>query len=40
MLFRALDGSLKFILHQPNNSPYERPKLFDVVDDGDTLRIV
>ena len=40
MLFHTFDGSLKFILHQPNSSPNERPRLFDVVDDGDTLRIV
>ena len=40
MLFHALDGKLKFVLHQPNTSPNERPKLFDVIDDGDKLRIV
>ena len=40
MLFRKLDGSLAFALHQPNAVRRERPKFFPVEDDGETLRIV
>ena len=38
MIFRALDGALKLILHQPN-SPLgaERAKIYDINDTGDTL---
>lgn len=40
MIFRALDGSLKFICHQPNNSPNERPVLVDIEEkDGFLYRI-
>ena len=37
MIFRKLDGSLALALHQPNNPPKERPRFFDLVDDGETL---
>ncbi len=40
MLFRKLDGSLALTLHQPNRSPHERLRIFDVEDDGETLKIV
>ena len=39
MLFKTFDGRLKLTLHQPNKTPYERMKLFDVEDGGETLRI-
>ena len=37
MLFRALDGQLKYTMHHPNETPLERPVFFDVVEDGDRL---
>ena len=40
MLFRKLDGSLAFALHQPNTVRRERPVFLPVEDDGETLRIV
>jgi hypothetical protein len=39
MLFKTFDGRLKLTLHQPNKTPYERMKLFDVEDGGETLRL-
>ena len=39
MLFKTFDGKLKLTLHQPNKTPYERMKLFDVEDQGDALRL-
>lgn len=39
MIFRKLDGSLALTLHQPNKSPDERAKFFDLVDDGESLRM-
>ena len=40
MLFKRLDGSLAFTLHQPNFVSKERMKVFPVVDTGDTLKIL
>jgi len=39
MLFKALDGRLLLSLHQPNNGPHERLRLYEVEDDGQTLRV-
>lgn len=39
MVFRKLDGTLCLTLHQTNRPPNERPKFFDLVDDGVTLRL-
>lgn len=39
MLFKTFDGRLKLTLHQPNKTPYERMKHFDVEDGGETLRL-
>ena len=39
MLFRTFEGVLMLALHQPNTSPHERARLFEVEDIGDTLRI-
>lgn len=39
MVFRKLDGTLAFALHQPNRPPDERPRFFDVTDTGDALVI-
>ena len=40
MLFRKLDGSLAFTLHQPNSpNGAERMRIFPLVDEGETLRL-
>ncbi len=39
MIFTALDGKLLLALHQPNTGPLERLRLFDLADDGATLRV-
>ena len=40
MIFTDLQGRLKLTLHQPNKGPLERMKVFDLEDDGESLRIV
>lgn len=35
MLFRAFDGRLWMTLHQPNNTPHERPIWLEVTEQGD-----
>ena len=40
MIFRRLDGQLCLTLHQPNQSPFERTKLFAVRDLGDRIERV
>ncbi len=40
MLFKDLNGKLRLTLHQPNKSPNERMKLFDIADDGNRLSLV
>lgn len=37
MIFKALDGALKMVLHYPNITPNERPKLFDLVEQDEML---
>ncbi|MBR6939191.1 MAG: family 43 glycosylhydrolase [Clostridia bacterium] len=39
MIFRANDGSLKFTCHSPNQSGFERVKIMDVADNGDSISI-
>ena len=39
MMFRTFEGRLMLTIHQPNDSPKERMKLFEVHDDGKTLRL-
>lgn len=39
MLFRSLDGRLMMTFHQPNKGPLERPKLFEVTEQKDTLTV-
>ena len=39
MIFRALDGRLMLTLHQPNKTPDERMRLFELEDDGVELRL-
>jgi len=40
MIFRAFDGTLRLLLHCPNRSPDERACLFELIDTGDTIRII
>ena len=40
MVFRALDGSLKFILHNPEIWGSERLAIYDFTDDGEKIGIV
>ena len=37
MIFRRFDGQLMLVLHQPNDFPHERARLFELEDTGDTL---
>jgi GH43 family beta-xylosidase len=39
MLFNSFDGRLLMALHQPNSNGRERLHLFEISDDGDTLRV-
>ena len=39
MVFRTFDGRLMLTLHQPNKTPDERMKLFEIEDAGHSLRI-
>lgn len=39
MLFKRFDGQLMLALHQPNKTGNERERLFELDDQGDTLRI-
>lgn len=39
MIFKALDGRLMLALHQPNSGTAERMKLFELEDDGETLKV-
>ena len=37
MIFRTLEGGLRFVFHQPNRSPLERPHLVALRDAGGTI---
>ena len=39
MIFETFDGRLMLVLHQPNSSPEERARLFELEDTGDLLRL-
>ena len=39
MLFRTFDGRLFLTLHQPNDTPRERTRLCELVEDGGALRL-
>jgi GH43 family beta-xylosidase len=39
MIFTSFDGRLLLALHQPNTGPLERLRLFELADDGTTLRV-
>lgn len=40
MLFETFEGQLMMVLHRPFEYPQSRAKLFDVADEGDSLRVV
>lgn len=39
MIFRTHENDLKLILHSPNENPLERPVIFDLKEENDTLYI-
>lgn len=39
MIFRTKENDLKLVLHSPNENPLERPVLFDLKEENDTLYI-
>lgn len=39
MLFKRFDGRLMLVLHSPNKNT-ERAKLFEIEDNGETLRVI
>lgn len=39
MLFTAPDGTLQLSLHQPNQSPHERPRFIPVVEQNETIEL-
>ena len=39
MAFRTFDGRLMLLLHQPNTGRFERARLFELDDSGDSLRL-
>jgi len=39
MLFKTFDGRMMLVLHQPNASPRERARLFEIEDTGDQIRL-
>jgi len=39
MIFTTFDKRLMLVLHQPNNSPDERAKFFELEDTGDSIRL-
>ena len=38
-LFKTFEGQLMIALHQPNDRQYERPKLFEIEDMGNYLKL-
>jgi hypothetical protein len=39
MVFRDLGGALKLTLHQPNKTPQERMRIYDIEDTGERLSL-
>ena len=39
MVFNTMEGQLMMTLHQPNQTPFERAKLFRLADLGDSLKV-
>ena len=39
MIFRDFSGNLRLVLHQPDQSPNERPKLFSLKEEDGRLVI-
>jgi beta-xylosidase len=40
MLFTTFEGKLMLLFHAPNDNPASRPRIFEVEDTGDTLRVL
>jgi len=41
MLFKTFDGSkLLMVIHEPNNGPPAHPKLLEIEDTGETLKVI
>jgi hypothetical protein len=40
MVFETFDGKLMLLFHAPNNDPNNRPRLFELEDTGETLKVV
>lgn len=40
MIFTAKDGKRYLALHAPNNNPFERPSITEIIETGDTLRLL
>jgi arabinan endo-1,5-alpha-L-arabinosidase len=38
-LMKTFDGELRLAIHTPNRQPEERPALYRVLEDGNTLRL-
>ncbi len=39
MVFKGVDGKLRITFHQPNSSPNERMRIFELDDDGVRLSV-
>jgi len=39
MIFKTFEGQLMLVIHQPNRSPEERARFFQLRDMGDTLEM-
>lgn len=39
MIFDDFEGNKHLILHSPNDNPYERPLLFDIIEENGTLKL-
>ena len=39
MTFKSLDGRIMLALHQPNETPNERPRFFELTEEGGFLAL-
>jgi hypothetical protein len=39
MIFQLLEGRPMLVLHGPNDSPKERAKFFEIVEERDAIRL-
>jgi hypothetical protein len=40
MIFRTYDGTLKYLMHYPNDLYHERPCFFDLIEEKGRLRLI